>query len=192
MSRKNIFQETCLKYSEENCTSHCVLYFTRKSAEVRCLACSDYRHWLSELDEDQKWGKKFFMPEESWRRKGLPQYLVLTTFPICQESQDLEVFCFLCYGFHAVWQWASSKSVSFNLTPSYLLRYGLVEMAFQLQLQWPAWMHLTVLIKSASRTQKKHKQTNPCPINRNKFSHQNLALLNLMSFATSSSRTAVL
>lgn len=152
--------------------------------------------WLSSLTLRAGWGpemgKKFFMPEESWRRKGLPQYLVLKTFSICQESQDLEVFCFLCYGFHAVWQWASSKSVSFNLTTSYLLRYGLVEMAFQPQLQWPAWMYLTMLIKSASRTQKKHKQTNPCPINRNKFSHQNLALLNLMWFAISSSRTAVL
>lgn len=70
--------------------------------------------------------KKFFIAEEGWRRKGLPQYLVLTTFPICQESQDLEVFCFPSMVFMLR---DNGQPVSFSLATSSLLRDGLVEMA---------------------------------------------------------------
>lgn len=55
VSRKPVFQETYSKNSEKNSTSHPILYFTRKTAEARQLACSNYHHWLSELDEDQNW-----------------------------------------------------------------------------------------------------------------------------------------
>lgn len=53
--------------------------------------------------------------------RGLPQCLALATLRIWQESQDLDVFCFLCYGFHAAQPWAASSSVSFHLPTSYLL-----------------------------------------------------------------------
>lgn len=52
--RKRVFQETDSKNSEQNSTSHLV-YFMRKSAEVRLVARWNYRHWLSELGEDQSW-----------------------------------------------------------------------------------------------------------------------------------------
>lgn len=102
---------------------HTAFFISREN-----LLRSDAWHALIIVTDSQSWmrtrngKKKFFMAEKGWRRKGLPKYLVLATFPICQESQDLEVFCFLCCGFHVAWQWPNSKSVSFSLPTSY---YGM-------------------------------------------------------------------
>lgn len=99
------------------------------------LLRSDTWHALIIVTDSQSWmrtrnGKRSF----SWLRKAgggkvCHSTLYLQHFPTCQESQGLEVFCFLCYGFHTAWQWAKFKSVSFSLATSYLLRDGLVEVA---------------------------------------------------------------
>lgn len=64
--------------------------------------------WHAEIivTDSQSWmrtrtGKKVVRGRGGLEEEMFPQYLVSTTLPICQESQDLEVFCFLCYGFRA-------------------------------------------------------------------------------------------
>lgn len=147
-SRKDVFQETYLKESEKNSTSHPIFLIHERVCwghtfgTLELLSLTLGAGWALELV------KKLFVAAEGWRRKGLPRYLVLTTLPICQESQDLELFCFLCYGFHAARRRANSSSVSFRLPTSYWLgdvMYLLCGDGFgwQLLLQWPACIYLT-------------------------------------------------
>lgn len=147
LSRKDVFQETHSKESEKSYTSHPVFLIHEKMGWGQTFGMLE----LSSLTLKAGWGpepaKKLFMTEKGWRRKGLPQCLASTTLPICQESQDLRVFCFLCYGFHAAQRWAASSSVSFNLPTSYLLgdvMYLLCGDGFgwQLLLQSQAWLYL--------------------------------------------------
>lgn len=160
------------------------------------LLRSDAWHALIIVTDSQSWmrtrnGKKSF----SWLRKaggGKVCHITLnlqhSPFARSVRTWRFSAFSAMVFMLHDNKQ-ALFPSVWPSLTKGWLGGDGF---AFQLLLKWTAWMYLTMLMKSASRTQTKHKQNNPSPINRNKFPQQNLAVLNLIWYAINSSRTAVL
>lgn len=138
------------------------------------LLRSDAWHALIIVTDSQSWmrtgnGKKKGF--HCWGRLEEERFATVPctyNIPHLPGESGLGGFLFSFYGIHAAWQWTTCflQFGHLFLTKGWLGGDGF---AFQLLLQWPAWMYLTMLIPSASRTQTKHKQNNPSPINRNKF-----------------------